>query len=141
MRKRKVRVVIDTNIWISFLLSKRTSGLDQFFLDQSITVVFSQELLDEFITVIRRPKLKKYFAIADIEALLFQINAYAEFIEVNSNVNLCRDIKDNFLLALAQDSKANYLITGDKDLLVLNKTNKTQIIPLTQFLLERNSRR
>jgi predicted nucleic acid-binding protein len=61
------------------------------------------------------------------------------FIEEKAEID--DSYSDNFLLALAQDSKANYLITGDKDLLVLNKTNKTQIIPLTQFLLERNSRR
>lgn len=116
MRRKKDRIIIDTNLWISFLLSKRTIGLDKLFLQQSITLIFSQELLDEFIEVARRPKLKKYFNLSDLEELLLQINLHAEFVSVTSSINLCRDQNDNFLLSLAIDSNANYLLTGDKDL-------------------------
>ncbi len=138
MRKKKDRIIIDTNLWISFLLSKRTTGLDKLFLEQSITLIFSQELLDEFIEVARRPKLKKYFNLSDLEELLKQINLHAEFVSITSNINLCRDQKDNFLLSLAIDSKANYLLTGDKDLLVVDKIGKTKIITVTQFLTNRS---
>lgn len=141
MRRKKDKIIIDTNLWISFLLSKRTSGLDKFFLDQSITIVFSQELLDEFIEVARRPKLKKYFNLADLEELLLQISLHAEFVLVNSNIDLCRDSKDNFLLSLAVDSNATYLLTGDKDLLELSKVGKTKIITVTQFLSGRSTNR
>ncbi len=139
MRRKKHRIIIDTNLWISFLLSKRTSGLDKFFLDQTITIIFSQELLDEFIEVARRPKLKKYFNLADLEELLLQISLHAEFVAVSSNINLCRDYKDNFLLSLAADSNATYLLTGDKDLLEVNKLGKTKIVTITQFLSERST--
>jgi putative PIN family toxin of toxin-antitoxin system len=138
MRKKKDRIIIDTNLWISFLLSKRTSGLDKLFHDQSITIIFSQELLDEFIEVARRPKLKKYFNLTDLEELLLQINLHAEFVFVISNIDLCRDHKDNFILSLAIDSNAKYLLTGDKDLLEVNKVGKTKIITVTQFLSGRN---
>lgn len=40
-------------------------------------------------------------------------------IDIRSEVSLCRDEKDNYLLALAKDSQADFLMTGDKDLLVL----------------------
>jgi putative PIN family toxin of toxin-antitoxin system len=139
MRKRKDRIIVDTNLWVSFLLSRRTSGLDKFFHDQSITIVFSQELLDEFIEVARRPKLKKYFNLADLEALLQQISLHAEFVTVTSEVDLCRDPKDNFLLSLALDGKATYLLTGDKDLLEVNKVGKTKIVTVTQFLSRVNT--
>jgi predicted nucleic acid-binding protein len=66
MRRKKDRIIIDTNLWISFLLSKSTSGLDRLLLEQSINLIFSQELLDEFIEVARRPKLKKYFNLSDL---------------------------------------------------------------------------
>ena len=46
----------------------------------------------------------------------------------------CRDIKDNYLLALSKDSNADYLITGDKDLLDLNKFENTEIVTLPQFI-------
>jgi uncharacterized protein len=53
---------------------------------------------------------------------------------VTSEVSLCRDEDDNFLLALAKDSKADFLITGDKDLLVLKQFENTSILTLTEFL-------
>lgn len=141
MRKKKDRIIIDTNLWISFLISKRTKGLDECFNDQSLTIIFSQDLLDEFIEVVRRPKLKKYFSIADLESLLLQINLHAEFVHATSELSLCRDPKDNFLLSLAMDSNANFLLTGDKDLLELKKIGKTQILTLTQFLLGKSTTR
>ncbi len=99
-------------------------------------VIFSQELLEEFIEVARRPKLKKYFKLKDLEALLSQINLYAEFVSVQSAIYICRDKKDNFLLSLAIDSKANYLLTGDKDLLDIELIGPTKIITMREFLNE-----
>ena len=61
------------------------------------------------------------------------IYQYAEIIEVNCSVNTCRDKKDNFLLALAKESNADFLITGDKDLLVLNQFEETKIITYTDY--------
>ena len=136
MRKKKLRIILDTNLWISFLLSKRTTGLEKLFFEKSISVIFSQELLDEFIEVARRPKLKKYFKLTDLDALLSLINLHAEFISVKSDIDICRDKKDNFLLSLAMDSKANYLLTGDKDLLEIKLIGRTKILTITQFLTE-----
>ena len=134
MPKRKDRVVIDTNIWISFLLTKDISKLDKIFSNESIILLFSQELLDEFIEVASRPKFKKYFTIIDLQDLLQQIRLQADFIEVNSVVTLSRDLKDNFLLSLAKDGKADYLLTGDNDLLVLKRLGRTRILTLSEFL-------
>ncbi len=54
-------------------------------------------------------------------------------VDVRSKVELCRDPKDNFLLALAKDGDADYLITGDADLLVLKEFEKTKIVTLAEF--------
>jgi hypothetical protein len=86
MPKTKDRVIIDTNLWISFLLTKDFSKLDNLFADQRIRLLFSQELLDEFVEVARRPKFKKYFSLADLEALLQQISQHAEFITVTARL-------------------------------------------------------
>ena len=77
---KKDRVVIDTNLWISFLLTKDHSKLDKLFTDQSLVLLFSQELLNEFIEVARRPKFKKYFSLVDLQDLMRQISLRAEFI-------------------------------------------------------------
>ena len=70
MRVKKDRVVIDTNLWISFLLTKELSNLDNLFSPPIVTLIFSQELLEEFLEVARRPKFKKYFTLEDLEELL-----------------------------------------------------------------------
>ena len=131
--KRKHRIVIDTNLWISFLLTSDYSKIDPMFADNKITLLFSQELIDEFVEVAQRPKFRKYFPIDDLEDLLKKIRTKAEFISVTSIVDLCRDPKDNFLLALAQDGNSTHLLTGDKDLLALEQVGKTKILTITNY--------
>ncbi len=66
--------------------------------------------------------------------LLDGIQDYADLITVTSNFDLCRDKKDNFLLNLCADGKADYLITGDEDLLAIKKFKRTSIIKMTDYL-------
>ena len=135
MKKKKYKVIIDTNLWISFLLTKDLSKLDKIINNKTIILIFNQELLDEFLTVTQRDKFKKYFDLQDVEDLLIKIKNRSIFINKNSVVNICRDPKDNFLLSLASDSLATHLITGDKDLLILENYNKTKILTITEFLI------
>jgi putative PIN family toxin of toxin-antitoxin system len=132
--KKKHRVIIDTNLWISFLLTSDYSKVDRMFANNNITLLFSQELIDEFVEVAQRPKFKKYFSLNDIEDLLKKVRNKALFISVTSNVHLCNDPKDNFLLALAKDGNATHLITGDKDLLVLGNIGKTKILTISNYI-------
>ena len=53
---------------------------------------------------------------------------------MTSDIKICRDEKDNFLLSLAVDGNADFLITGDQDLLELKEIEKTQIVTLNQYL-------
>jgi len=98
-----------------------------------VELVFCNELLAEFIEVTNRPKLKKFFTAEDWTLISEIIERHAVFIPVISSITLCRDVKDNFLLSLVKDSKANYLLTGDKDLLVLKSFEETQIITITEY--------
>jgi uncharacterized protein len=134
MPKKVNRIILDTNLWISFLLTSDYSRLDTILSNQQIQLIFSEELLNEFVEVAQRPKFRKYFSKDDLTGLLSQIKNVAEFIEVTSTVSICRDLKDNFLLALAKDGNADFIITGDNDLLELKKFEKTRIITITQFL-------
>ena len=131
---RKHRVIVDTNLWISFLLTRDFARLDALLATEKLTLLFSQELLNEFVAVAQRPKFKKYFSLANLEELLLQLSTKAEFITVTSTVEICRDAKDNFLLSLAVDGKATHLLTGDKDLLVLKRQNKTRILTIAEYL-------
>lgn len=97
-------------------------------------MIFSNHLIEEFIDVVSRPKFKKFFSKKDIEKILEYFDEFGEMVSVQTNINVCRDEKDNFLLNLAIDSKANYLITGDKDLLDLKNFEETKIITFSNFI-------
>ena len=58
----KTRIIVDTNLWISFLIGKKLAGLLDFLSDEKVELVVSQELLNEVLEVASRPKLKKYFS-------------------------------------------------------------------------------
>ena len=127
------RVILDTNLWISYLISSKLIKIDLLLEKGAIRLIFSEESLGEFIEVANRPKFRKFFSEEDIIELLSLIDHFAELVEVQSEVNICRDPKDNFLLALAKDSSADYLVTGDKDLLEIGNFEGTQIITFTDL--------
>lgn len=116
------------------MLTKDLSKFDAIIADELITLVFCQELIDEFVAVTQRSKFKKYFDLDDVESLLLKIRNRAIFVEVKTTVTACRDPKDNFLLALSLDANATHLITGDKDLLVLKKYGRTKILTIAEYL-------
>lgn len=66
--------------------------------------------------------------------MLATFEPFIDLIKVKSIVKVCRDPRDNFLLALAKDGSADYILTGDKDLLDLVKFGKTQIKTISAFI-------
>jgi uncharacterized protein len=70
MPNNGMRVVIDTNIWISFLIGKSLTGLTDAIIANRVQVLFSDDLFSELLEVLQRPKFKKYFSSAAIEQLL-----------------------------------------------------------------------
>lgn len=133
MKKPYKKVIIDTNLWIHFLISKDFSAFDRL-LNEEVVLVFSKELLEEFLEVAQRPKFQRFFSLQSVYDLLEIIQRKAIFVEVISEVAVCRDYKDNFLLALAKDAIADFILTGDNDLLVLNPFEETSIITISTFL-------
>ena len=134
MSEEKHRVIIDTNLWISFLLTKDFSKLDRTLSADWVILLLSQELLEEIVEVAERPKFRKYFNLLELSDLLAKLKQKAELVQVSSKVSVCRDDKDNFLLSLALDGAATHLLTGDKDLLVLHPFGEVQILTLAEYL-------
>lgn len=131
---RPLKVIIDTNLWISFLIGKQLSSLRSLLVNGDIQPVFSQQSLDELIEVTQRPKLRRYFPKDKADELLLFLRAVSLMVESRSEVFACRAPKDNFLLAIAKDSQADFLITGDQDLLVLSTFDTTRIMTYRDFL-------
>lgn len=128
------KIILDTNLWISFLISQKFNQIDKLIEGKRIILIFSNELLEEFIDVVSRPKFKKYFSKKDIEKIIENFDQFGELVKVTSDIQVCRDSKDDFLLNLSIDSKADYLITGDKDLLILEKIEDTTILTFSEFI-------
>ncbi|MBD2599406.1 MULTISPECIES: putative toxin-antitoxin system toxin component, PIN family [Microcystis] len=116
--KPPIKVIIDTNLWISFLIGKQ--------LAKTLLPIFSPQLLNEINLVTKRPKLQKHFPQSKVQELLELVNIIGLCIETKSKINICRNAKDNYLLALAKDSQADFLITGDQDLLILQQFGITK---------------
>ena len=133
MQGNPFRVVIDTNIWISFLIGKSLTGLSEAIINGQVLVLFSDDLFCELLEVLKRPKFKKYFSGTDIENLVTLLHEKVELIEITHHFEDCRDPKDNFLSDLAVSGHANYLVTGDADLLILNPFQGVEIISYQHF--------
>ncbi len=130
---RRLRVVIDTNIWISFLIGKKLSALKTLISSQKIEIIISDEIIDEIEEVSARPKLNKYFPAEKVQEFINLLNILSTRHSIRCIEAVCRDPKDDFLLALVKETKADYLITGDNDLLLIEKHGATQIVTAEYF--------
>ena len=131
--KSLVKIIIDTNVWISFLMGKTLAGLENYVYNSRFQIVSCNEQLSELQDVLYRPKMERYFSVQQINGIFELLADYALFVKILSKISLCRDAKDNYLLTLAMDSKADFLITGDKDLLSIEQIATTKIISFKNF--------
>lgn len=129
----EIKVIVDTNLWISFLIGRKLSCLLSLLSHPNFELVVSQELLDEIREVSSRPKLMKYFSQEQIALLLDFMSEETQLYQLENIMPRCRDPKDDYLLELAIVSKADYLVTGDKDLLDLDKIGSCQIVSAIEF--------
>ena len=58
MTKYQKKLILDTNLWISFLITKNYNQLDHILFVEDVRLIFSQELLEEFLDVVKRPKFR-----------------------------------------------------------------------------------
>jgi len=135
-KNKPLRLIIDTNLWVSFIISNKQNLLNSLLFSENARLLFSEELIVEIKQTIVKPKLKKYFGANALEEMLSTFEPFIDLIEVKSIVTVCRDTKDNFLLALAKDGHADYLLTGDRDLLELKKFGNTMIKTVVTFIDE-----
>ena len=131
--KPKLRVIVDTNCWISFLIGRRLSRLVDLLSDERIQLIICEDLLGEIREVTARPKFIKYFPTEEVESLIEFMQIIGERFEPTQKIKLCRDEADDYLLALAIEARAHYLVTGDQDLLVLQEVGTCRIVDAATF--------
>lgn len=127
----KTKVIIDTNILISgiFWGGKPYKILEKW-QKKEIEVFISVEILEEYIEVINRIGKDKTIT----EEWRKHIVKNTTLIEVKPSVRFSRDDSDDKFLWCAIGAKADYLISGDNDLLTLDNVGKTRILTPSDFL-------
>jgi len=131
-----LKLVIDTNILISAALSPQgaPAKLVQVALAHH-RLVFSQATLDELRTRLYRPKFDRYISLEARERLLHDFNASAHWVDIGEPAVYCRDRDDDKFIETALKAQANYLISGDSDLLEVAALPDVQIISVQQALV------
>jgi len=130
---RSFKIIVDTNIWISFLIGKSLKGLQNYIDNKTVVIITCKEQIQELNLVFEKTKIKKYFTSEQITEFFELLDESSVNIDLKTKTDICRDLKDNFLISLAIDSNADFLITGDNDLLVLNKVENTSMIKFNDF--------
>ena len=130
-----MKVIIDTNLWISFLIGHQTQLVRRMLTDMRFDVYVCACLIEEVIGVATRDKIRKYVTQADIDDLLAIINAFCQFaiIRIEAPATAIRDPKDLYLLSLAETIGADYIVSGDADLTDLGQYHQTRIMKLADF--------
>jgi len=141
--KNRPRIVVDTNILISAAIVPNSAPdkLIKAWQKKQFILLTPSEQLEEIKDVSERKRFEIYELFKErVEELIETLGFAAERIHPVSIKDIpihCRDPKDDFLLATALGGNADYLITGDKDLLVLNGNpalDKLKIISVSEFL-------
>lgn len=140
----KVSVILDTNLLLSAIIIPQSTPdkVIQAWKNDLFNLILSQKLIEELKDVTSRKKfLNHYQQFRErSEELIASLKVNAELIEPLSKKDLpihSRDPKDDFILASALGGGADYLVTGDEDLLVLNgnpSLGKLKIITAKEFL-------
>lgn len=131
-----VNVVVDTNVWVSMALGSQVVSVQmaQIIQDTDVSIFISAELLEELTDTLTKPKLQRYLSTVRTKQLFELIWEKVQLTVVHSSETFCRDVNDDFIINLAIDANAQYIITGDSDLLILNPIIPISTCSLSEFI-------
>ena len=125
-----MRLILDTNILLSALLSPL--GAPAKLLDawerKTFTLVTSEALIAEFRDVAGRPFFRARLRASKVELLAAGLQDFSFYCGNLPSGIVAPDPKDSYLLAMAEASQAEFLVTGDKELLSLKRHKSTRIV-------------
>jgi putative PIN family toxin of toxin-antitoxin system len=136
-----LKLVVDTNVLISAALS--TQGAPAQLMRQVLsqhTLVFSPETFDELQTRLYRPKFDRYITLEQRQRLLHDFNACAHWVNLTPYPVYCRDPDDDKFIATALQAQADWLVSGDRDLLDAQPPAKLRILTASQALQQLDAR-
>ena len=130
-----MKILFDTNLWISFMIGKRLSSLADLLCRHDIEIYISEQQLDEIRTVIARPKFDKLISAETryyFFEMVYDVCLFTDItIEAESDI---RDPKDLYLLSMAESVPVDCIISGDKDLTDLGSHADIPILKYSELL-------
>jgi len=130
-----MKVLFDTNLWISFMIGKRLLSLAEVLNRQDVEVYVSEQLLEEIRTVIGRPKFDNLISEETrfyFFEMVYDVCRFTDII-VQSKSPI-RDINDLYLLSMAESVPVDFIVSGDKDLTDLGEHEGIPILKFSDFL-------
>lgn len=131
-----MRVVLDTNIIVSALLAPagKPAAIIRIWLDGKFTLLTCAVHIDELRSTLQKPRVSERIKPHKAGRLVNLVRKLAEYIDPLPRVERSPDPTDDFLLAMSEGGKADYLVTGDKcGLLALGTHKGTQIVCARDF--------
>ena len=130
-----MRTVFDTNVLVSALLFEHSIPGQAFFraLEEG-EILISITLVNEINRVLIRRKFERYITPEQREEFLIALVQSATLVDVTETISACRDPKDNHILELAVNGKAEVIVTGDADLLALHPFRSIAVLNPQDFV-------
>jgi putative PIN family toxin of toxin-antitoxin system len=133
-----IRAVFDTNLLVSYLLTHRppiATLIDRYLAEEEIVLVTAPELLDELNRVLEYPRLKRYYSEEERKRFVALVLALGEIVELPESIpSICRDPDDDVFIACAVAGDADVIVSGDHDLLDLERVGDIPILTAAAFL-------
>jgi hypothetical protein len=129
------RVVIDTNVYVSrFIREQSIPGQAVGRAWREAVTLTSTAILEELRTVLRRPKFARYIQPEKIEPYIEKVGELGLILVNSPRIRACRDPRDDKFLEVAVHGRADLIVTGDEDLLVLNPFRGIAILTPAEYL-------
>jgi len=131
--KKSMRVVIDTNVLISSFWGKKPGEVIDLWSKGALTAVISPDILQEYLEVMQRFKLKE----EDMDAVMEVLSdtAHNIYVTPHEKVNAVKkDSSDNKFIECAIAGKAGYIISGDRQLRDVGEYKDVKILTPAEFL-------
>jgi putative PIN family toxin of toxin-antitoxin system len=133
-----IRAILDTNLLVSYLLTHRppiATLIDHHLAHDDFVMVTAPELLAELDRVLTYPKLQRYYTDEERTRFVALVMALGELVDLPETIpRICRDPDDDRLIACAVVGEADVIVSGDNDLLALQRVGDIPILTAAQFL-------
>jgi len=138
--KRNLSVVVDTNVFVSGLIVEKglPHQLIKLLEEDLFILIISEKMRDELEEVLYRVKFSAFLSSTKLSKFFRMIDIVSTVVSPHAIIPIeVRDPKDQEILATALGGRADYLVTGDEDLIVLkdaNELGRLKIVGVKEFL-------